>query len=205
MIYSKAMKEKRGNQDVLSPEILKMKCESQFLPCNTNNMKPSLAILNRGLWCALTPFRFSVTFPPWRAGIIPPGICLIRLRTSGNPAICWSVRRLSAPQLTAGLVTFVWQMDAGQLIHLFFLSCVARNKRMPEFAQMLWNLSLICSAWFKFGTNFSLCIWEVQPTLFINIRHFTTDTDKKKEILYKDVRKEDYFKLWLLSPYPVGK
>lgn len=28
---------------------------------------------------------------------IPSGLCLIRLRTSGNPPICWSVRRLPLP------------------------------------------------------------------------------------------------------------
>lgn len=85
-----------------------------------------------GLSGFLTPLRCSVTFPPWYSEIIPPDICLIKLSTSGNPAICWSVHRLSPPHLTVRLVALVWQMDAGQLFHLLFLSGVAQTKGCPR-------------------------------------------------------------------------
>lgn len=72
-------------------------------------------------------------FPHGCAEIIPPGICLISLRTSGNPAICWSVRRLSPPHLTARLPVLVPQMDARTLIRLLKKGC-------PTSAQMQRNL-----------------------------------------------------------------
>lgn len=82
----------------------------------------------------LTPLLCSVTFPPHCLEIIPSDICLITPRTSGNPAICWNVHRVSAAHLTVSLDASVWQTDARQLIRLLILTGVAQNITIPTFA-----------------------------------------------------------------------
>lgn len=81
--------------------------------------------------------------------IIPPGICLIRWRTSGNPAICWSVHRLSAPNLTVRFRVTDGQQAADAPLW-------RKTKRNLRFAHIVQHFSPFVAR----NYTFSSCIWQ---------------------------------------------